>query len=62
MFLPTVTKDVEANTFDAKAWEQEAYQPSRTSFIPHKVELAGEIIRVLQKSDHLVILAEEAAQ
>lgn len=59
MFPPEVTKDVEANSFDAKAWEQEAYQPSHTTFVPHKVELAGEIIRVIQKSDRLVILAEE---
>ena len=59
MFPPAVTKDVEANTFDAKAWEQEAYQLSRTTFVPHKVELAGEIIRVIHQSERLVILAEE---
>lgn len=59
MFPPTMTKDVEANTFDAKTWEQEAYQPPGATFVPHKVELAGEIIRVIQKSERLVILAEE---
>ncbi len=59
MFPSVVTKDVEANTFDAKAWEQEAYQPSHAAFVPHKVELAGEIIRVIQQSERLVILAEE---
>src|SRR5512139_522930 len=59
MFPPSVMKDVEGNTFDAKAWEQEAYQPSRATFVPHKVEMAGEIIRVIQQSERLVILAEE---
>jgi len=59
LFPPEVTKDVEANTFDARAWEEEAYHPSSATFIPHKVELAGEIIKVIRKSDSVVILAEE---
>ncbi|MBS0181503.1 MAG: Slp family lipoprotein [Nitrospira sp.] len=59
MFPPTIMKDVEANTFDAKTWEDQAYHPSSAAFVPHKVELAGEIIRVIQKPDGVVILAEE---
>jgi starvation-inducible outer membrane lipoprotein len=59
MFPPAIMRDVEANTFDAKAWEDQAYHPSSVTFVPHKVELAGEIVRVIQRSDHLVILAEE---
>lgn len=59
MFPPAITKDVEANTFDVKAWEDQAYHPSSAAFVPHKVELAGEIIRVIQKPDGVVILAEE---
>ena len=59
MFPPAVMKDVEANTFDAKAWEQQAYQPSGAKFSPHKVELAGQIIKVIRTPDRIVILAEE---
>lgn len=59
MFPPETMHDVEANTFDAKAWEKQAYEPSSSTFVPHKVELAGEIIRVLHKPDGVVILAEE---
>lgn len=59
MFPSSTLKDVESTTFDVKAWEEETYRPSRATFIPHKVELAGEIIRVIHEPDHLVILAEE---
>lgn len=51
MFPPAVMKDVEANSPDVKAWKDQAH--------PHKVEVAGEIIRVIQKPDGVVILAEE---
>ena len=59
MFPPAVMKDVDANTRDVKAWEDQAYHPSGAAFVPHKVELAGEIIRVIQKPEGVVILAEE---
>jgi starvation-inducible outer membrane lipoprotein len=59
MFPPVIMKDVEANTFDVKAWEEQAYHPSGAKFVPHKVELAGQIIKVIQKPDGVVILAEE---
>ncbi len=61
MFPPAIMKDVDANTRDVKAWEDQAYHPSSATFVPHKVELAGEIIRVIQKSNAVVILAEERA-
>lgn len=59
MFSPEIMKDVEANTFDVKAWEREAYHPSSAKFVPHQVELAGEIIRVTRKPEGIVIVAEE---
>lgn len=59
MFPPAIMKDVEANTFDVKAWEDQAYHSSSATFVPHKVELAGQIIKVIQKPDGVVILAEE---
>ncbi len=59
MFPPAIMKNVEANTFDVKAWEAQAYHPSSATFVSHKVELAGEIIRVIQKPNGVVILAEE---
>src|SRR5574338_1565881 len=59
MFPPAVMKDVDANTRDVKDWEEQAYHPSGAAFVPHKVELAGEIIRVIQKPNDVVILAEE---
>ena len=59
MFPAAVTKDVEANTSDVKAWEQQTYQPSDAKFAPHKVELAGQIIKVIRTPDRIVILAEE---
>lgn len=59
MFPPETMKDVEANTFDSTVWERQAYQPSGAKFIPHKVELAGQIIKVIQKPNGIIILAEE---
>lgn len=59
MFPPAVMKDVETNTFDIKAWEAQAYHHSNGTFVPHKVELAGEIIKVIQKSEGVVIVAEK---
>lgn len=59
MFPPAIMKNVEANTFDVKAWEEQAYHPSGVKFVPHKVELAGLIIKVIQKPDGVAILAEE---
>ncbi len=59
MFPPEVMKDVEKETFDFKAWKEQASSPSGTNFITHKVELGGRIIKVIQKSEGIVILAEK---
>ena len=59
MFPPAIMKDVETNTFDAKAWEDQAYHPSSATFVPHKVELAGQVIKVIRKADGVVIVAEK---
>lgn len=59
MFPPEIMKDVEKETFDFKAWKEQAYQPSSAHFVPHKVELGGRIIKVIQKSEGIVILAEK---
>ncbi len=59
MFPPAIMKDVEANTFDAKAWEDQAYDPASATFVSHKVELGGQIIKVIRKPDGVIILAEE---
>ena len=58
-FPSEVMKGAETDTFDVKAWEDQAYHPSNTAFVPHKVELAGVILQVSRKSDGIVILAEE---
>ncbi len=58
-FSPEITKDAETDTFDLKAWKEQADHPSGTSFVPHKVELGGQFIKVLSKEEGVVILAEE---
>jgi hypothetical protein len=59
IFPSKVMKGAETDSFDVKAWEDQAYHPSNTTFVPHKVELAGVILQVSHKPDGIVILAEE---
>ena len=59
MFPPEIMKDVEKETFDFKAWQEQAYQPSNAHFVPHKVELGGRIIKLIRKQEGIVILAEK---
>ncbi len=59
MFPPEIMKDVEKDTFDFKAWQEQAYYPSSTQFVSHKVELGGRIIKVIRKTEGVVILAEK---
>jgi len=54
-----VMKGVETDSFDIQAWEDQAYHPSNTAFVPHKVELAGVILQVSRKPDGIVILVKE---
>ncbi|HWF60867.1 MAG TPA: Slp family lipoprotein [Nitrospira sp.] len=59
MFPPEVMKDVETNTFDVKAWQEQVYRPSNVDFVPRKVALGGEIIQVIRKPEGVVLLVEE---
>ena len=59
MFPPEIMKDVEKDTFDFKAWQEQAYYPSSTQFVSHKVELGGRIIKVIRQPEGVVILAEK---
>ena len=59
MFPAEVMKGVEKDTFDFKAWKEQAYEPSSAHFVPHKVELGGRIIKVIRKPEGIVILAEK---
>ncbi len=59
MFPPEIMKGVEKDTFDFKAWKEQASKPSSAHFVPHKVELGGRIIQVIRKSEGIVILAEK---
>ncbi|MDF0677039.1 MAG: Slp family lipoprotein [Nitrospira sp.] len=58
MFPPEVMKNVETNTFDLEAWQQQTYHPSNDDFVSHKVELGGEIIEVVRKPEGVVLLVE----
>ena len=59
MFPPEVMKNVETDTFDVEAWQAQTYRPSNAGFVPHKVELGGEIIEVIRKPEGVVLLVEE---
>lgn len=56
MFPPAVMQDVEGNTFDVKAWVEQAYHSSHTTFVPHKVKLAGVILQVIDHPTSGVII------
>lgn len=59
IFPSKVMQGTETDSFDVQAWEDQVYHPSNTTFVPHKVELAGMILQVSHKPDGIVILAEE---
>lgn len=58
MFPSEIMKNVEINTFDVEAWQKQTYHPSIAGFVPHKVELGGEIIEVIRKPEGVVLLVE----
>ncbi len=58
-FSPEIMKGAETDTFDLKAWKEQADHPSGTNFVPHKVELGGQFLKVISKEEGVVILAEE---
>ena len=59
LFPPEIMKNVETNTFDVEAWRKQTYQPSSTNFVPHKVELGGEIVEVIRKPEGIILLVEK---
>ncbi len=61
IFPPEIMKDVETNTFDFKAWKDQAHQTSTTNMPPHKVELGARILNVIRNPQGIIILAEEQA-
>lgn len=59
MFPPEIMKNVETNTFDVGAWQEQTYRPSNDGFVSHKVELGGEIVEVIRKPEGVVLLVEK---
>lgn len=59
MFPPEIMNNVEMRTFDIAAWQEQTYRPSNAGFVPHKVELGGEIIDVIRKAEGVVLLVEK---
>ncbi len=59
IFSPEIMKNVETNTFDVEAWRKQSYQPSSGDFVPHKVELGGEIVEVIRKPEGIILLVEK---
>ena len=59
MFPSAVTRDVETSTIDVKAWIDQAYHPSNTTFLTHKVKVGGRILQVIQNQEGVVILTEK---
>lgn len=61
IFPPTIMKDVETDTFNFKAWKEEANHPATALMARHHVELGGRILNVVRTPDGVIILAEEQA-
>src|SRR5690349_23666116 len=59
VFPPEIMKGVEINTFDVKAWKNQASSLSSANHVAHKVELGGQILRIIHKSDGVVLLVME---
>jgi starvation-inducible outer membrane lipoprotein len=59
IFSPEIMKNVETNTFDVEAWRKQTYQSPNADFVPHKVELGGEIVEVIQKPEGVLLLVEK---
>lgn len=58
IFPPEVMKDVEQNSSAVKTWKEQSDRSS-ANVVPHKVILAGQIMRVLTKSEGVVLLVME---
>ncbi len=58
LFPPLVTKDVETDTLAIKAWKEQTSYPSNIPFVSHKVKLEGQILKVVQKPEGIIIVAD----
>ncbi len=59
MFPPEIMKDIDQEAFDVKDWKEQTAHVLSRNFVPHKIEAEGRIIKVIQKPEGVVILAEE---
>lgn len=57
LFPPEITKDIENDTFAFKAWKEQASYPS-AHVLSQKVELEGQILKVIPTREGIVILAD----
>lgn len=58
IFPPEVMKGIDTDTVDLKAWKEQTSYPSNTPFVIHKVELEGRILKVVQKQEGIIIVAD----
>ncbi|MFO0698161.1 MAG: Slp family lipoprotein [Nitrospira sp.] len=61
MFPPEIMKDVETDTSVFKAWKEQATHASHAPFIAHKVELEGQILKVIPKETGVILLVDGRA-
>lgn len=59
IFPPEVMKNVETNTFNFKAWKEQASHLSSANVIPRKVELEAEILNVIRKPEGVVVVVQQ---
>lgn len=59
MFPPEIMTNLDMHSFTIQAWQEQTYRPSNAGFVPQKVELGGEIIDLILKTEGVVLLVEE---
>lgn len=57
LFPPEITKDIKNDTFAFKAWKEQASYPS-AHVVSQKVELEGQVLKVIPTREGIVILAD----
>lgn len=58
LFPPEIMKDVETGTVALKAWKEHTSYPSGAHFVSHKVELEGQIMKVIPTREGVVIVVD----
>lgn len=58
-FPPAVMKEFGPNTFDVRAWMDQAYHPAHKDFTSRKVKLAGVILEAIRNPDGVVLLVKQ---